>query len=85
MKVEIFSTFSYANCLIENNCSKETTDIIPTDSSLLLYQTDDGQTKIEVRLQDETVWLTLAQLCEWFDKDKRTISEHIQNIFKEVE
>ena len=60
-------------------------DIIQTDSSLLLYQTEDGQTKIEVRLQDETVWLSQAQLCELFDKDKRTISEHIQNIFKEGE
>ena len=60
-------------------------DIIPMDSSLLLYQTEDGQTKIEVRLQDETVWLSQAQLCELFDKDKRTISEHIQNIFKEGE
>ncbi len=56
-----------------------------TDSSLLLYQTEDGQTKIDVRLQDETVWLNQAQLCELFDKDKRTISEHIQNIFKEEE
>ncbi len=55
------------------------------DSSLLLYQTEDGQTKIEVRLQDETVWLSQAQLCELFDKDKRTISEHIQNIFREGE
>ena len=60
-------------------------DMIATDSSLLLYQTEDGQTKIEVRLQDETVWLSQAQLCELFDKDKRTISEHIQNIFKEGE
>jgi hypothetical protein len=56
-----------------------------TDSSLLLYQTEDGQTRIEVRLQDETVWLNQAQLCELFDKDKRTVSEHIQNIFKEKE
>src|SRR5262245_19683706 len=60
-------------------------NITITDSSLLLYQTEDGQTKIEVRLQDETVWLNQAQLCELFDKDKRTISEHIQNIFKEGE
>ncbi len=60
-------------------------DVIPTDSSLLLYQTEDGQTKIEVRLQDETVWLSQAQLSELFDKDKRTVSEHIQNIFKEAE
>jgi len=60
-------------------------DMMYTDSSLLLYQTEDGQTKIEVHLQDETVWLSQAQLCELFDKDKRTISEHIQNIFKEGE
>ncbi len=59
--------------------------IVPTDSSLLLYQTEDGQTRIEVHLQDETVWLNQAQLCELFDKDKRTISEHIQNIFREGE
>jgi len=56
-----------------------------TDSSLILYQTEDGQTRIEVRLLDETVWLSQAQLCELFDKDKRTISEHIQNIYKEGE
>ena len=55
------------------------------DSSLILYQTEDGQTRIEVRLLDETVWLSQAQLCELFDKDKRTISEHIQNIFNEGE
>ena len=60
-------------------------DVIPTDSSLLLYQTEDGQTKIEVRLQDETVWLSQTQLSELFDKDRRTIAEHIQNIFTEKE
>jgi len=60
-------------------------DIIPTDSSLLLYQTEDGQTKIEVRLQNETVWLSQAQLSELFDKDRRTVAEHIQNIFTEKE
>jgi len=59
--------------------------IIPAESSLLLYQMEDGQTRIEVRLQDETVWLNQAQLCELFDKDKRTISEHTQNIFREGE
>jgi hypothetical protein len=59
--------------------------MIPTDSSLLLYQTEDGQTRIEVHLQDETVWLNQAQFCELFDRDKRTISEHIQNIFAERE
>jgi hypothetical protein len=55
------------------------------NSSIILYQTDDGKTKIETRLQDETVWLTQAQLCELFQKSKSTISEHIKNIFEEAE
>ncbi|MCX6150083.1 MAG: hypothetical protein NTX22_06135 [Ignavibacteriales bacterium] len=54
-------------------------------SELILYQTEDGQTKIEVRLEDETVWLTLNQLAELFQKAKSTISEHIKNIFEEGE
>lgn len=57
----------------------------PSDSHLIIYNTEDGRTRIEVRLLDETVWLTQAQMSELFDKDKRTISEHIQNIFKEGE
>ncbi|HDH00420.1 MAG TPA: hypothetical protein ENG80_01235 [Nitrospirae bacterium] len=58
---------------------------VPDQSQFLLYQTEDGQTRIEVRLENETVWLNQAQMCELFDKDKRTISEHIRNIFKEGE
>ena len=54
-------------------------------SEILIYQTEDGRTRIDVRLDDETVWLTQAQLCELFDKNKRTISEHIRNMFKEGE
>jgi hypothetical protein len=54
-------------------------------SNILIYQTEDGQTKIETVLQDETVWLTQAQLCELFQKSKSTISEHIKNIFIEGE
>ena len=54
-------------------------------SELLIYQTPDGVTKIETRLQDETVWLTQAQLCELFQKSKSTISEHIKHIFEEGE
>ena len=57
----------------------------PGRSEILIYQTDDGKTRIEVRLENETVWLNQAQLCELFDKNKRTISEHIQNIFKKGE
>jgi len=55
------------------------------NSNLLIYQTDDGKTKIQTRLENETVWLTQAQLCELFQKSKSTISGHISNIFEEDE
>lgn len=55
------------------------------NSQLLIYQTPDGDIKVDVRLEDETVWLTQAHLCELFQKSKATISEHISNIFKEGE
>ncbi len=55
------------------------------DSSLILYQTEDGNTRVDVRLIDETVWLNQAQMAQLFDKNKRTISEHIRNIFNERE
>jgi len=55
------------------------------ESNILIYQTEDGSTKIETRLQDETVWLTQAQLCELFQKSKSSISEHIKHIFEEGE
>ena len=54
-------------------------------SELILYQTEDGRTKVEVRLQDETVWLTQKLLAELFQKDVRTINEHIVNIYTEGE
>jgi prophage maintenance system killer protein len=53
--------------------------------TIILYQAKDGQTTLEVRLQDETVWLTQSQMVDLFQRDKRTISEHIRNIFKEGE
>jgi hypothetical protein len=55
------------------------------DSTLIIYQTEDGKTKIETRLEDETVWLTQAQLAELFQKSRTTITEHISKIFKEGE
>ncbi len=55
------------------------------NTKIIIYQTEDGNTKIETRLEDETVWLTQAQLCELFQKSKATISEHIKNIFEEGE
>ena len=54
-------------------------------SQILLYRAEDGKTQIQVKLQDETVWLTQAQMAELFQKNVRTISEHIQNLFEEGE
>ncbi len=55
------------------------------NSQLLIYQNPDGTIKIDVRLEDETVWLTQAQMAALFVKNKRTISEHIVHIFEEGE
>lgn len=54
-------------------------------SELIIYQTEDGQTKIQTRLENETVWLTIEQMAELFQKAKSTINEHILNIYKEGE
>jgi len=51
----------------------------------LMYQTADGDTRVQVRVQHETVWLTQRQMAELFQKDVRTISEHIGNVFEEGE
>ena len=61
------------------------TDRIKSNGEILLYQTQDGQTRMDVRLVEETVWLTQAQMAELFQKDVRTISEHIGNVFTEGE
>lgn len=52
---------------------------------MIIYQTEDGLTKIDVNMQDETVWLTQEQMAELFQRDKSTISRHIKNIFAEGE
>jgi hypothetical protein len=54
-------------------------------SEILIYQNQEGNIKVDVRLEEETVWLTQAQLCDLFQKSKATISEHIKNIFEEGE
>ena len=53
--------------------------------NLLLYQTEDGQTKIEVTLANDTVWLTTDQMAELFQRNKSTISRHIKNVFESGE
>lgn len=54
-------------------------------SEILLYTSADGETRIDVRLVEETVWLTQAQMAELFDKDVRTINEHVGNVFDDGE
>ncbi|MDD5585517.1 MAG: virulence RhuM family protein [Alphaproteobacteria bacterium] len=55
------------------------------NSELLLYQTEDGATRIDVRLVNETVWLTQAQMADLFQRDRSVITKHIRNIFDEGE
>ena len=54
-------------------------------SNIIIYQTEDGLTKIDVKVENETVWLSLDQMAELFQRNKSTISRHIRNIFEEGE
>jgi hypothetical protein len=56
-----------------------------SNSEILLYQTEDGQTRLEVQLHAETVLLSLNQLAELFQRDKSVIFRHIKNVFEEGE
>ncbi|MFA6412810.1 MAG: virulence RhuM family protein [Syntrophales bacterium] len=64
---------------------KKKNEIVPVKSDFILYQTKDGTTRIEVRLQNETVWLSQKLMADLFQKDVRTINEHIVNIYEEGE
>ncbi|MGM9687030.1 MAG: hypothetical protein ACI3YI_12545 [Bacteroidaceae bacterium] len=52
---------------------------------IVLFQTEDGHTKLEVQLQDETVWLTIDQMAELFQRNRSTISRHIKRIYDDGE
>ena len=54
-------------------------------SSIILYRTEDGRTLIQCRFENETIWLTQALIAELFQKDVRTINEHLLNIYYEGE
>src|SRR3989339_1036770 len=60
-------------------------DVNKADSNIIIYISQDGQAHIQVRLEDDTVWLTQEQMADLFDKSKSTINEHIQNIYNEKE
>ena len=54
-------------------------------NAIEIYQTEDGQTQIKTRFEDETIWLSQAQMAELFDQNVRTINEHLKNIYKAQE
>lgn len=60
-------------------------ELTTNNNSFIMYSTEDGKTKIDVRLDNDTVWLTQAQMAELFDKSKSTINEHIKNVYEEGE
>ena len=55
------------------------------ENKIVIYQSEDGQTQIDVRLENETVWLTQAQMVELFQTTKQNVSLHVNNVFKEGE
>ena len=54
-------------------------------NNIIIYQLDDGKTKIDVKLEDETVWLSQQQMADLYDTTKQNISSHIKKIFDEEE
>lgn len=60
-------------------------DETPPQALMILYQTEDGRTRIQCRFEDDTLWLTQAQIAELFQKDVRTINEHLINLYAEDE
>ena len=58
---------------------------VDSQGDIIIYQTENGETKIDVRFVDDTVWLTQAQLCELYQTSKSNVSEHIRHIFEEGE
>ena len=55
------------------------------NGEIIIYQTDDGLTHIDVKMKDETVWLTQAQMAQLYQTSKSNVSEHIKHIFEEGE
>ena len=61
------------------------TQLTRQETEFLLYTAEDGRTRIEVRFDGETAWLSLGQMAELFQRDKSVISRHIKNVFEEGE
>ena len=61
------------------------TSVAKKDSDFLIFKTEDEKISVDVRLEDETVWLTIDAMAELFEKSRSTINEHILNIYEEGE
>ena len=61
------------------------TESAPGEAEFLLYQTEEGGTRVDVRFDGETAWLSMRQMTELFQRDKSVISRHLKNVFKEGE
>ena len=66
-------------------CRLSLSDMENEEGNIVIYQSGDGHARIEVRLEDDTVWLTQADMVELFQSSKSNISEHIKHIFEEGE
>ena len=64
---------------------KKSQQPVPQGGEIILYQTEDGQTRIQCRFASEAIWLTQKLMGELFQKDIRTVNEHLHNIYKEAE
>ena len=73
--------------VLYNDRQKERVEDYDMDNygDIIIYKTEDSTTKIDVKMQNETVWLSLEQMAELFQRDKATISRHIKNIFDDRE
>ncbi|MEG1258175.1 MAG: RhuM family protein [Akkermansia sp.] len=70
-------------CCQKNSCAK----VPPMQEAqpLVLYESEDGQTHLDVRMGDETIWLTQAQMSDLFERERSVLTKHIRNVFREGE
>lgn len=81
-------TFNLSTFQIYNNMATQTNQkqlIAPSKGEIILYQTADGRTSIDVKLENETVWLSSEQMALLFERDRTVIQRHIRNIYNEGE
>ena len=81
-------TLNLSTIQIYNNMATHTNQnqlMAPSQGEIILYQTADGRTSIDVKLENETVWLSSEQMASLFERDRTVIQRHIRNIYNEGE